>query len=122
MVRTMSRSWALLVLLCLAGCAGSSKLLGGEVVEDTGFPAGYRCTNYSEPYVRAAYGIVTGQLSLTTGTNFHELIAPVRRDCDPDNEKIKEFARTADANKDHVLTYEETLAALEALRPSEEQL
>jgi hypothetical protein len=119
MVRTMSRSWTLLVLLCLAGCAGSSKLLGGEIVRDTGFPAGYRCTNYSEPYVRAAYGIVTGQLKFGAGESVHGLIGPPKRECDPDNAEMKDLARTADANKDRVLTYEETLAALERLRTTE---
>lgn len=90
-------------------------MLKGETTLNKPFPAGYSCTNYSHPYARAAYGVVTGQLELTPGTDVHSLIGPPERDCDPDNAEMRQFAARADVNKDRVLTYEEVLAAIEAL-------
>ena len=118
--RTMKRSVICLVLPCLAGCAAGGKMVGGEATLDKAFPSGYSCTNYSCPYVRAAYGIVIGKLDLTAGTDIHTLIGPPERECDPDNAEIKQFAQRADTNKDRILTYRETLAALEAMRGTAE--
>lgn len=119
--RMMRRSIACLMLLSLLGCAGSSRMVKGEIVLDKPFPSGYSCTNYSHPYARAAYGIVTGQLELSRGTSVHSLIGPPERECDPDNAEMRQFAAGADTNKDRILTYVEVLAAIEALRETPAQ-
>ena len=119
--RMMRRSVVCLVLPCLAGCAAAGKMLGGEIALEKTFPSGYSCTNYSCPYVRMAYGIVTGRIVLAPGTDIHSLIPPSERECDPDNAEIRQFAQRADTNKDRILTYRETLSALEGLRATAEQ-
>jgi hypothetical protein len=112
----MKRTIAFLILLPLLGCGGPGRMVKGETVLDQPFPTGYHCTNYSHPYARAAYGIVTGQLELTPGTDVHALIGPPERECDPDNPEMRQFAVRADSRKDRVLTYMEVLAGIEALR------
>lgn len=119
--RMMRRSIVYLLLLPLLGCAGGGRLVKGETVLDKSFPTGFSCTNYSHPYARAAYGIVTGQMELTPATNVHSLIGPPERECDPDNAEMRQFAIRADANKDRVLTYGEVLAGIDALKETPSQ-
>lgn len=116
----MRKTIACLLLLPLVGCAGAGRMVKGEAVLNEPFPTGYHCTNFSHPYARAAYGIVTGQLELTRGTDVYSLIGPPESECDPDNAEMREFAAQADANGDRVLTYREVLAGIEALRVAPE--
>jgi hypothetical protein len=114
--RMMKKTIVCMVLLSMVGCAGTGRMVKGETILDNPFPSGYSCTNYSFPYARAAYGIVTGQSEVTPGTSVHSLIGPPERECDPENAEMRQFAARADANKDRILTYQEVLDGIEELK------
>lgn len=101
--------------LALCGCGSTAKMLKGEYQERE-FPSGYTCTNYSLPYMQAAYGIIKGYVNLEPDDPFIYLFRPSTEDCDANDPQIIEFAGSIDKNADSVLSLEEVRKGMKGLK------
>ena len=104
--------------LALCGCASTGKMLKGEYPESE-FPSGYKCTNYSLPYMQVTYGIIKGYVSIEPDDPFVYLFGPSKEDCNPNDEKLIDFARRFDKNSDRVLTYSEVSNGMKKLKKND---
>jgi len=104
-------------VLCatLSGCAGTGKLMTGEAPAAE-FPAGYMCTNYSLPYMQAAYGLLKGEVDPRIDEHLIYLFRLPEQDCNPNDPEMKKFAEDTDTKHDRTISYKEALSGIRALQ------